>query len=280
MVPMLAHCHLSITLTLGINYNNIVTFPSQAQIRGDLVEDIYRPEGLEASITAQYEIFFSETAGPGTNIKELAVETCRVNLAYRRGRSGCESPGRTVKRAFLLSGAPDCTAPGSRLQGLCGAPDAPHPLTKIPSGRGTGRDLPPSVALHKDDRLTVTRSAAVGGTPSILHFQYKLSERRFSCWDTVLAANCLYLELPSGALLEGSKEGLTSLLEFAEESLKVSYVFLWFYKAREDRLSITKTFHYMGFEVVKPGHPLVPNRPDLFFMVYSMDSSSSSSDEE
>lgn len=41
---------------------------------------------------------------------------------------------------------------------------------------------------------------------------------------------------------------------------------------------ITKTFHYMGFEVVKPGHPLVPTRPDLFFMVYSMDNSSS--DEE
>jgi len=39
-----------------------------------------------------------------------------------------------------------------------------------------------------------------------------------------------------------------------------------------------KTFHYMGFEVVKPGHPLVPARPDLLFMVYSIDSSSS--DEE
>ncbi|KAF4081088.1 hypothetical protein AMELA_G00157550 [Ameiurus melas] len=156
--------------------------------------------------------------------------------------------------------------------------DSASLVAKIPSGRGTGRDLSLSVPLHKDDRLTVTRSGAVSGNPSILHFQYKLNERRFSCWDTVLATNCLYLEIPSGALPEGSKEGLTSLLEFAEESLKVSYVFLWFYKTREDRLLITKTFHYMGFEVVKPGHPLVPTRPDLFFMVYSMDSSSS--DEE
>ncbi|KAI5100155.1 ornithine decarboxylase antizyme 2 [Silurus meridionalis] len=130
----------------------------------------------------------------------------------------------------------------------------------------------------EDERLTVTRSGAVTGSPSILHFQYKLNERRFSCWDTVLATNCLYLEIPHGVLPEGSKEGLTSLLEFAEETLKVGYVFLWFDKTREDRMFITRTFHYMGFEVVKPDHALVQTRPDLFFMVYSMDSSSS--DEE
>lgn len=34
----------------------------------------------------------------------------------------------------------------------------------------------------------------------------------------------------------------------------------------------------MGFEMVKPGHPMVPARPDLAFMVYSLDNSSS--DEE
>lgn len=43
-------------------------------------------------------------------------------------------------------------------------------------------------------------------------------------------------------------------------------------------VSIIKTFHYMGFEIVKPGHPMVPARPDLAFMVYSLDNSSS--DEE
>ncbi len=43
-------------------------------------------------------------------------------------------------------------------------------------------------------------------------------------------------------------------------------------------VSIIKTFHYMGFEMVKPGNPMVPARPDLAFMVYSLDNSSS--DEE
>uniref|UniRef100_A0A3P9AN31 Ornithine decarboxylase antizyme 2b n=2 Tax=Esox lucius TaxID=8010 RepID=A0A3P9AN31_ESOLU len=93
-----------------------------------------------------------------------------------------------------------------------------------------------------------------------------------------LASDSLFLEIPAGALAEGSKEGLTSLLEFAEEKLKVNYVFLWFDKAREDRLSIIKAFHYIGFEVVKPGNPLVPARSDLVFMAYSLENSSS--DEE
>ncbi|KAI1904374.1 hypothetical protein AGOR_G00004990 [Albula goreensis] len=135
-----------------------------------------------------------------------------------------------------------------------------------------------NVFLHKDERLTVTQATSANGAPPVLHFQYQVSERHTSCWETVLSSDSLFLEIPDGALPEGSKEGLTSLLEFAEEKLKVSYVFLWFNKSREDRLSITKTFCYMGFEIVKPGHPLVPARTDLLFMVYSMDPTSS--DEE
>ncbi|KAG9341168.1 hypothetical protein JZ751_019607 [Albula glossodonta] len=178
----------------------------------------------------------------------------------------------------MLNAEESNTAPDTTLQGLCGAPDVPHPLTKIPGGRGIGRDHSLNVFLHKDERLTVTQATSANGAPPVLHFQYQVSERHTSCWETVLSSDSLFLEIPDGALPEGSKEGLTSLLEFAEEKLKVSYVFLWFNKSREDRLSITKTFCYMGFEIVKPGHPLVPARTDLLFMVYSMDPTSS--DEE
>uniref|UniRef100_A0A672IRP4 Ornithine decarboxylase antizyme 2-like n=2 Tax=Salarias fasciatus TaxID=181472 RepID=A0A672IRP4_SALFA len=129
-----------------------------------------------------------------------------------------------------------------------------------------------------DDQLTVTQAAPSSGSPSFLRFHYQLSERRSVFWDTALTADSLFLEIPGGLLAEGSKEGLTALLEFAEEKLKVNYVFLWFQKNREDRFSIIRTFHYMGFEMVKPGNPLVPARPDLAFMVYSLDTSSS--DEE
>uniref|UniRef100_A0AAQ4NUS0 Ornithine decarboxylase antizyme 2b n=1 Tax=Gasterosteus aculeatus aculeatus TaxID=481459 RepID=A0AAQ4NUS0_GASAC len=130
-----------------------------------------------------------------------------------------------------------------------------------------------------DDKLTVTQAAPAGGRPSFLRFHYQLNERRSASWDTALSGHSLFLEIPAGLLAEGSKEGLTALLEFAEEKIKVNYVFLWFHKNREDRLSIIKTFHYMGFEMVKPGHPMVPARPDLAFMIYSLDNSSSSDEE-
>ncbi|XP_013882433.1 ornithine decarboxylase antizyme 2 [Austrofundulus limnaeus] len=171
-----------------------------------------------------------------------------------------------------------CPALSLGLQGLCGAPDAPHPQLKIPGGRGSVRDHSHGVLIHKDDKLTVTQSAPVGGNPSFLCFQYQLSERRTASWSTVLSKDSLFLEIPAGSLVEGSKEGLTALLEFAEEKLKVTYVFLWFLKNREDRLTLIRTFHYMGFEMVKPGHPLLPARPDRAFMVYSVENSSS--DEE
>uniref|UniRef100_A0A7N8XPB7 Ornithine decarboxylase antizyme 2a n=1 Tax=Mastacembelus armatus TaxID=205130 RepID=A0A7N8XPB7_9TELE len=134
--------------------------------------------------------------------------------------------------------------------------------------------------IAADERLTVTQVAPLSGNPSLLRFHYQLSERRSAFWDTALTQDSLFLEIPAGPVAEGSKEGLVALLEFAEEKLKMTYVFLWFRMNREDRckMSIIKTFHYVGFEMVKPGNPMVPARPDLAFMVYSLDNSSS--DEE
>ncbi|XP_077373731.1 LOW QUALITY PROTEIN: ornithine decarboxylase antizyme 2-like [Festucalex cinctus] len=158
--------------------------------------------------------------------------------------------------------------------------DAPHPQLKIPGGRGIVRDHSLGVLLHKDEKLTVTQATEVNGNASpLLRFHYQLSQRRSAFWDTAVSEDSLFLEIPAGPLVEGSKEGLTALLEFAEEKLKVNSVFLWFSKGREDRLTIIKTFHYMGFEMVKPGDPSVPPRSDLAFMLYSLDMGSSSDEE-
>ncbi|XP_067829500.1 LOW QUALITY PROTEIN: ornithine decarboxylase antizyme 2-like [Heptranchias perlo] len=151
--------------------------------------------------------------------------------------------------------------------------DAPHPSVKIPGGRGNGRDHTLTALLHADEKLTVTQELPVNGKQHIIHFQYKLIDSKVSKWDAVFANKDLFVEIPDGILAEGSKEGLTVLLEFAEEKMKVEYVFVCFYKNREDRALLLRTFSFMGFEIVRPGHPSVPARPDVLFMVYAIDQS-------
>ncbi|CAG5957661.1 unnamed protein product [Menidia menidia] len=217
----------------------------------------------------------SRLAFPSGVCADIRMVNIPVELLLNSDSFGCRkgSKDQSFPETIMLN-----TEESSWLRGLCGAPDAPHPQLKIPGGRGTVRDHSHGVLLHKDDKLTVTQASPVSGSPSLLRFHYQLSERRSAFWDTALLKDSLFLEILAGPLAEGSKEGLTALLEFAEEKLKVNFVFLWFHKSREDRLSIIKTFHYMGFEMVKPGNPMVPARPDLAFMVYPLDNSSS--DEE
>uniref|UniRef100_A0A3Q3FZZ8 Ornithine decarboxylase antizyme 1b n=1 Tax=Labrus bergylta TaxID=56723 RepID=A0A3Q3FZZ8_9LABR len=149
----------------------------------------------------------------------------------------------------------------SGFRGLCGAPDAPLPPLKIPGGRGNGtRDHTPSARqLYSDRKLTVTEEPTIQ-------------------WDAVLSSSALYVEIPLDPLPEGSKESFAALLEYAEEHLKVVSVFVCFYKNRDDRAKLVRTFSFLGFEIVKPGHTLVPPRPDVFFMAYNFDRDSS--DEE
>ncbi|XP_067105644.1 LOW QUALITY PROTEIN: ornithine decarboxylase antizyme 2-like [Osmerus mordax] len=189
--------------------------------------------------------------------RDIAVHSLKIMLDTE------ESPVALLLKANICF-------PKEEAPGPLWCSDVPHPQLKIPGGRGTGRDPPLQKFLHNDGRLTVTQVTSVHGVFPILYFNYWLSEHHSACWKTVVTADNLFLEIPEGTLPEGSKEGLTSLLEFAEEELGVSHVFLWFSKSREDRSVLTRTFHYMGFEVVKPGHPLLPVRADLLFLVYSM----------
>ncbi|KAL6470637.1 hypothetical protein MHYP_G00217560 [Metynnis hypsauchen] len=148
-------------------------------------------------------------------------------------------------------------------------------------GRGNGtRDHPPTARpLYSDRKLTVTEQPAGAGRPGILHFQSRPTVSRVINWEAVLRGDGLYVEIPNDPLPEGSKESFASLLEFAEEHLKVVSVYVCFYKNRDDRAKLVRTFSFLGFEIVNPGHSPVPSRPDVFFMAYNFDRDSSSDED-
>ncbi|KAL5020368.1 hypothetical protein ScPMuIL_003260 [Solemya velum] len=90
-------------------------------------------------------------------------------------------------------------------------------------------------------------------------------------WETIVVDGKLFVELPTGLLPEGSKESLVTLLEFAEEKLGVGHVIICFRKDRNDRATLIRTFMFLGFAVIPPGDPLVPNIGDLMYLVYTID---------
>lgn len=47
------------------------------------------------------------------------------------------------------------------------------------------------------------------------------------------------------------------------------------FTSRLPSASLLRTFSFLGFEIVRPGHPLIPSRPDAFFMAYSIERDSS-----
>uniref|UniRef100_A0A8C4QXL1 Ornithine decarboxylase antizyme n=1 Tax=Eptatretus burgeri TaxID=7764 RepID=A0A8C4QXL1_EPTBU len=158
---------------------------------------------------------------------------------------------------------------------ISGVPDVPHPPLKIPGGGGPGEgDRSGTRYLHVDELLCVSESEALPGRPSLLSFHSLLGSTSSFEWQAIRINNSLFVEVPE-YLPEGARISLAQLLEFAELKLQMEYVFVCFYKERPDTACLVRTFGYLGFQPVKSGHALVPNRPEVMFLVYPIDGSSS-----
>lgn len=95
-----------------------------------------------------------------------------------------------------------------------------------------------------------------------LTFILRLTERTEACWETLFHGQILYIQVPTSLLPEGSKEGFVALLEYAEEVLKCTDIIICMKKDRVDKAQLVRTFMFIGFTVLPPGHELIPQSTD------------------
>jgi len=157
--------------------------------------------------------------------------------------------------------------------GLSGVPDAPHAVNVSfhkTEGNGVGVSAEPPVYVKRHEEVSALAEAQAQITSSLC-FNISLGDTKEVAWETLWVGRKLYVETPCGILPDGSKESFVTLLEYAEEVLKCSHVIVCFRKERSDRASLIRTFMYLGFAVVAPGHALVPLTNDRMFMAYTID---------
>ncbi|XP_037574369.1 ornithine decarboxylase antizyme 1-like [Dermacentor silvarum] len=160
--------------------------------------------------------------------------------------------------------------------GLCGVPDAPHAADVSLSstgGSGVGSLKAPPVDNSHVRKGGELFSRQWSEEAVRLTFRCRLTEQTEVNWETVLCQGRLYVQLPSCVLPDGSREAFVTLLEFAEEQLGCTHVLVLFNKDRTDRAGIMRTFMFLGFTVLAPGHPLVPpsTSEGLLYMVYAIE---------
>jgi len=103
-------------------------------------------------------------------------------------------------------------------------------------------------------------------------FKLKDGEHMVLSWKGVKCLSRLYINIPGELLPPGSRECFVSLLEYAEEVLKVDTMYLCMRKDRPDRANLLRIFMFLGFEIVFGGAcPQVPRSEKFLFMGYSFD---------
>nr|XP_033779255.1 ornithine decarboxylase antizyme 3 [Geotrypetes seraphini] len=185
-------------------------------------------------------------------------------------------------RFLVLHGARSQRLPGLTLRDCCMPGCQGVGLTAVPEWRpwaaGSGQEEQSAVKeLHSDGNLTVLGHTLLSSHPIQLDFHFRLGKRKLVHWHGTLSSQKLFLDTPNWVLNQGTKESLTAVLEFVEQQTDVKYVFLNFEKTRTDRGELLRAFAYMGFEVVRAGHPSVPSWADTIFMAYTLERDSPSS---
>jgi ornithine decarboxylase antizyme 1 len=108
--------------------------------------------------------------------------------------------------------------------------------------------------LEKDVRCMQFVSAISNGMHKQRHVTWNIIH-----WTPNEGNNSvLFVQVDSAAFPEGSRRAFVQLLDYAEAELECGHVFVVFPAQHEHRATIVKTFMFLGFVPVKPGHAMLP----------------------
>uniref|UniRef100_A0A8C8X358 Ornithine decarboxylase antizyme 3 n=1 Tax=Panthera leo TaxID=9689 RepID=A0A8C8X358_PANLE len=160
---------------------------------------------------------------------------------------------------LTLRPRPAFSAPESPagLQGVRSTEQGDHDQLKELYSAGNLTVLATDPLLHQD--------------PVQLDFHFRRTPQTSTHWHGLLSDHRLFLDIPYQALDQGNWESLTATLEYVEEKTNVDLVFVSFQNNRNDRGALLRAFSYMGFEVVRPDHPVLPPWDNVIFMVYPLE---------
>lgn len=200
-----------------------------------------------------------------------------------------------------LCGGPDVPAHGSAPPGGVNGGAASPATPSTPTHDDNNRDLlsallwasasslassaeslitEPSSPTHTHPALHQQRREAViskilerkDKQPVKIDFKIFLTENTVTRWEAVVQGGTIYLRMP-GVLQSGSKESFMLLLDFAEERLGCTNCIICVLKSRSDRATLLRTFMFMGFQLLPPNSPLMPQEithPEYIFLHYNM----------
>lgn len=156
--------------------------------------------------------------------------------------------------------------------GLGAGFDAPHTayVSCVSGGSGVGFLGVPPVEEEESNKVEVAEvlAAAEDGPGAQIRFQFQVCAQTCVEWNAMLVGRCLYLR-PGQSLPDGSKEAFVALLQYAEEVLQCSHIYVCFRKSASAR-SMVRTFQFLGFSMTEAGDVRAPPASQFVSLVYTI----------
>nr|XP_054752335.1 LOW QUALITY PROTEIN: ornithine decarboxylase antizyme 1-like [Lytechinus pictus] len=153
---------------------------------------------------------------------------------------------------------------------------APQQCSDVPSGSDSGLILESVTEEDEKPGLLASpffKKSQAGGGPSdtnYIRFLHHLTDNLLVKWESILLESRLYIQLPEASLHQGGRDSLVELLDIAEEQLGCSQVIIMFTRKRSDNAQLMRTFKFLGFETLPPGHQWLPPATDHLCMAYNI----------